>query len=246
MLVSVIIPYYRSKNYIFKAVNSVIKQTYRNFELIIIDDENSSESKSLLIKIKKKSKKIKIFSTVKNVGAGFARNLGVEKSKGKFISFLDSDDYWHKNKLNKQILFIKKNNFDICYTGYTVFNKKKIIYRPKIPLLMNYRNLLNECPICCSSVVIKKEILNNFKFNNYKTKEDYDLWLRISKSNLIFFGLNEYLTFHRKRKNSLSSYQLSKLVCAFNIYKQHFKYKHFIIFLSIIKLYFNAFKKRLN
>jgi len=246
MLVSVIIPYYRCKNYILKAVNSVIKQTYRNFELIIIDDENSSESKSLLIKIKKKSKKIKIFSTVKNAGAGFARNLGIENSKGKFISFLDSDDYWHRNKLKKQILFIKKNNFDICFTGYTVFNKKKIIYKPKTPLLINYSYFLNECPICCSSVVIKREILNNYKFKNYRTKEDYELWLRISKNNFIFYGLDEYLTFYRKRKNSLSSDQISKLVCAFNIYKEHFRFRPLLIFFSIMKLYFNALKKRLN
>jgi glycosyltransferase involved in cell wall biosynthesis len=244
MLVSIIIPYYQCKNYIFQSVNSVIKQTYKYWELIIVDDENSKDSKFLLEKIKKKNKNIKIFSTVSNIGVGLARNIGIQKSKGKFVAFLDSDDYWHKTKIEKQINFLKINNFDICYTGYSVFYNN-IIYRPNTPLFMNYHNFLKECPVCCSSVLIKKKILNNLKFKNYKNKEDYDLWLRITKKKMTFFGLNEYLTFYRIRKNSLSSYQLSKLVNAFNIYKKHYGFKPFFIFFCIVRLYINALKKRL-
>ena len=116
MLVSIIIPYYQCKDYIFQSVNSVIKQTYKNWELIVVDDENSIESKFILEKIKKKHKNIKIFSTDYNRGVGHARNIGIQKSKGKFVAFLDGDDYWHKMKLQKQIFFVQKNNFDICYT----------------------------------------------------------------------------------------------------------------------------------
>lgn len=244
MLVSIITPYYQSKDYIFQSVNSVIKQTYKNWELIIVDDENSVQSKFLLDKFKKKSKKIKIFSTISNVGVGFARNLGIHKSKGKFVAFLDSDDYWHRTKLEKQINFLRKNNFDICYTAYSVFNNN-IVHRPKTPLFMNYKNFLEECPICCSSVLINKSILKNINFKNYKNKEDYDLWLRIAKKKITFFGLNEYLTFYRIRKNSLSSYQFSKLINAFNIYKEHYGFKPFFIFFCIVRLYINALKKRL-
>ena len=244
MLVSIIIPYYQCKDYIFQSVNSVIKQTYKNWELIIVDDENSIESKFLLEKIKKKHKNIKIFSTGYNRGVGRARNIGIQKSKGKFVAFLDGDDYWHKMKLQKQIFFLQKNNFDICYTGYSAFNNN-VIYRPKTPLLMNYYDFLKECPICCSSVLIKKKILNNLKFKNYKNKEDYELWLRITKKKITFFGLTEYLTFYRIRNNSLSSYQLSKLINSFNIYKKYYGFKPFFIFFCIIRLYINALKKRL-
>ena len=181
MLVSIVIPYYQCKDYIFQSVNSVINQTYKKWELIIVDDENSNASKYLLNQIKGNHKNIKIFSTKTNAGVGFARNLGVKKSKGKFIAFLDSDDFWLKTKIQKQVIFLKKNNADICYTGYSALYNNKIIYRPKTPLFLNYFNFLKECPICCSSVLIKKEVLKNFKFKDYKNKEDYELWLRISK-----------------------------------------------------------------
>jgi glycosyltransferase involved in cell wall biosynthesis len=244
MLVSIVIPYYQCKDYIFQSVNSVINQTYKKWELIIVDDENSNASKYLLNQIKGNHKNIKIFSTKTNAGVGFARNLGVKKSKGKFIAFLDSDDFWLKTKIQKQVIFLKKNNADICYTGYSALYNNKIIYRPKTPLFLNYFNFLKECPICCSSVLIKKEILKNFKFKDYKNKEDYELWLRISKKKKIFFGLNEYLTFYRIRKGSLSSFQLSKLINAFNIYKKYYGFKPFFIFFCIARLYISALKKR--
>ena len=244
MLVSIVVPYYQCKDYIFQSVNSVINQTYKNWELIIIDDENSSASKYLLSQIKGKKKNIKVYSTKSNVGVGLARNLGIKKSKGKLIAFLDSDDYWKKTKLQKQINFLRKSNADICYTGYSAFNNDRIIYTPTTPTYMNYYNFLQECPICCSSVVIRKNILKNFNFQNYKNKEDYELWLRISKKNFNFYGLNEYLTFYRVRRNSLSSYQLSKIINAFNIYKKHYGFKPFLIFFCIVRLYINALKKR--
>lgn len=244
MLVSIVVPYYQCKDYIFQSVNSVINQTYKNWELIIIDDENSKSSESLLNKIKGKNKNIKIFPTKSNVGVGQARNLGIKKSKGKFIAFLDSDDYWHKNKIEKQIIFLEKTNVDICYTGYSAFYNNKIVYRPATPLFMNYYNFSKECPICCSSVLIKKKILNKFKFKNYKNKEDYELWLRITKKKINFFGINEYLTFYRIRKDSLSSFHLSKIINAFKIYKKYYGFNLFFIFFCITRLYINALKKR--
>lgn len=244
MLVSIIIPYYKCEDYINKSVNSVIEQTYKNWELIIIDDENSKSSYSLLNKIKSQHKNIKIFPTKSNVGVGLARNFGIKKSKGRFVAFLDSDDYWHKTKIEKQISFLKEKKIDICFTGYSVFFEQKIIYRTKTPNVINYYNFLKECPICCSSILIKKKILHNFKFMNYKNKEDYDLWLRISERKFNFFGLNEYLTFYRKRKNSLSSYQVIKLVNAYKIYNKHYKGRIFFILFCIIRLYINACKKR--
>lgn len=244
MLVSVVIPYYQCRDYIFQSVNSVINQTYKNWELIIVDDENTNDSKYLLNQVKSKHQNIKIFSTKSNIGVGLARNFGIKKSKGKFIAFLDSDDYWHKTKIEKQIIFLKKKNANICYTGYSAFYNNKIIYRPKTPLFLDFFNFLKECPICCSSILIKKKILTNFKFKNYKNKEDYELWLRLSKKSNNFFGLDEYLTFYRVRKGSLSSFQLSKIINAFNIYKKYYGFNLFLIFFNITRLYINALKKR--
>ena len=114
MLVSIIIPYYNDKKYIFRSVSSALNQSYKNIEIIIIDNENSLISKKILKDISKKSKKIKILSNKKKVNlAGVGRNIGIKNSKGRYVSFLDSDDYWSKDKI--QIKEIKKQNECIIY-----------------------------------------------------------------------------------------------------------------------------------
>ena len=117
MLVSIIIPYFNDPNNIELCIRSALAQSYSKLEILIIDDENSKNSKKILEKISKFNKKIKIFSTKKNRGVSFARNLGIKKSKGKFIAFLDSDDLWKKNKIENQIIEIKKRKLDVCYSN---------------------------------------------------------------------------------------------------------------------------------
>jgi teichuronic acid biosynthesis glycosyltransferase TuaG len=107
-LVSIITPYYKKKKYIESAINSVLQQTYKNFELIIIYDDENKEDLNFLKKIIKKDKRIKIYINKKNLGAGRSRNKGIKLSKGSTIAFLDADDLWFHNKLQKQIFFMKK------------------------------------------------------------------------------------------------------------------------------------------
>ena len=156
MLVSIIIPYYKDKNNILYSVKSAINQSYKNIEVIIIDDENSDESKKRLLNLKKKNKKIKVISTKKNLGVSQARNLGIKHSSGKLVAFLDSDDIWKKDKLKKQVHFMKKNKIDFCYTDYYGFVGKNILYTVNIKKVFDYNGMLSECPISCSSV-LKKE-----------------------------------------------------------------------------------------
>ena len=244
MLVSIIIPYYKDKKNIFYSVKSAINQSYRNTEILIIDDENSNESKKNLLNIKKISSKIKIISTKKNLGVSQARNLGVSCASGNLVAFLDSDDLWSRDKLAMQVDSINKDKIDFCYTNYFAFSGKKIIYKVKIKKSFNYDQLLKECPISCSSVLLKKGILNNDKFKNLKTKEDYELWLRIAKKKYKLGGINKFLTRYRVRSNSLSANHLNKLMNAFKIYN---KYNNFGIIKSIlyvIRLYNNAFMKK--
>ena len=106
-LISIIIPYYKKKRYIELSINSALEQTYKNFEIIIIYDDESKEDLNLLKNIIKKDKRIKLVINKKNLGAGNSRNKGLKLSKGKFIAFLDADDLWLKDKLQKQLFFIK-------------------------------------------------------------------------------------------------------------------------------------------
>ena len=117
-LVSVIIPYFNKKNYIKDAVNSILNQTFKNIEIIIIyDDENLSDY-YYLMDIYKNKKNIKIFKNIKNIGAGLSRNIGIKKSNGEIIAFLDSDDIWRTNKLEDQLNFMIKNDYEFTFSNY--------------------------------------------------------------------------------------------------------------------------------
>ncbi len=245
MLVSIIIPYFNDPKNIKSCVQSALSQNYSKIEIIIIDDENSINSKKILKKIRKLNKKIKILSTKKNKGVAFARNLGIKKSNGKFIAFLDSDDLWKKNKINNQINEIKKRKLDICYSNFKTINENKFFsYKVKLPKELNYNDLLKACPICCSSIILKSQIIKKNKFSNLKTKEDYELWLRLSKKNFKFGGVNKYLTFYKIRKNSLSSRHFNKLINAFRIYYNSNNYGIVLSLLFTARLYYNAFIKK--
>ena len=117
MYVSVIMPYYRNRKHVRKSILSVLNQSFKNLELIIIFDDTNDEDLKFLNSFKKIDKRIKIIKNKKNVGAGLSRNSGIEISKGKYISFLDSDDFWHKNyqKLIKSGIFMAK--IVICIFG---------------------------------------------------------------------------------------------------------------------------------
>ena len=157
MLASIIIPYYKSEKFIKKTISSIISQTYKKWEIIIVDDENSNISAEVLNTLK--NKKIRIFKNKKNIGVAKSRNFGITKAKGNLICFIDSDDYWHKNKLMEQISEMKKNNYNISYTSYTAFENNNIVkYRVLAKNILNFDKLIKSNPIC-SSVVIKK----NFK-----------------------------------------------------------------------------------
>ena len=242
MQVSVIIPYFKDEKNISKSIASVLNQNYKNIEIIIIDDENSKNSKKILNKLK--HKKIKILYTKKNLGVAKARNLGIKRSKGKFIAFLDSDDRWKKNKIYYQLKIIKKYNVDFCFTAYEAVKQNKIIYKVGVPQKIHYKELIYSNPICCSSTLIKSDIIKQNKFRNLLTKEDYELWLRLAKKNYFFLGINKILTIYQVRENTLSSKHFNKVKNAFVIYRKYNNFSYMKSLLLVFILYFSAFKKK--
>lgn len=242
MLVSIIIPYYKSERFIRKTISSIINQSYKNWEVIIIDDENSDVSFKAISSLK--DKRIKIIKNINNQGVAKARNFGISKAKGDFIAFLDSDDYWHKDKLKSQISIMRQKKYNISYTSYTAFKKNKDIkYFVKANRVLKFNSLIKANPICCSSVIVKKNILEKNPFPNLKTKEDYALWLKISKKNN-FYPIKKNLTFHRIRKNSLSSFHFNKLKNAISIYNEFLKFNIVYSFYCVARLYINALIKK--
>ena len=246
MLVSIILPYYKKKKYIIKSVKSVLQQTLKNFEFIIINDEPETSLNEILFKLNKKDKRIKIINNKNNIGAGLSRNKGIKLAKGKYIAFIDSDDLWKKNKLKNQIKIMEKLNYNITHTAYDIIdeNDKKIAIR--FSKNLNYKMLLNSCDIGLSTVVIKKKILKKIDlFANYKTKEDYYLWLRLAKLGHIFYYLDKIDTQWRITKNSLSGSTVQKLLDAYKVYLKYDK-NYIIAFFRTIILSINFIKKKIN
>ena len=243
-LISVIIPYYKKKEYIISSINSVLNQTYKNLEIIIIYDDLDKKDLNLLKKIKKKDKRIKIYINKKNLGAGRSRNKGIKLSKGIFVAFLDSDDLWKKNKLKKQIFFMKKNGINASHTSYTIINSKNKIIGSRNAKDMSYKLLLKSCDIGLSTVVLKKEIITSkIKFANIKTKEDYVLWLKITGNNNKIIALKNNLTKWRKLDDSLSSSKLQKIYDGYLVYRKYMNFNLLKSFGFLMLLSFNYFLK---
>ena len=243
-LISVIIPYYKKKEYIISSINSALNQTYKNLEIIIIYDDLNKEDLNLLKKIKKKDKRIKIYINKKNLGAGRSRNKGIKLSKGTFVVFLDSYDLWKKNKLKKQIFFMKKNGINASHTSYTIINSNNKIIGSRNAKDMSYKLLLKSCDIGLSTVILKKEIITSkIKFANIKTKEDYVLWLKITLNNNKIFALKENLTKWRKLEDSLSSSKLQKIYDGYLVYRKYMNFNLLKSFGFLMLLSFNYFLK---
>jgi len=246
MLVSIIIPYFKDEKNIFLSVSSALQQTYKNIEIIIIDNENSTNSKKILKKISKQSKKIEVFSNEKLGNyAGISRNLGVSFSKGELIAFLDSDDLWSKDKLKLQVKELKNEKVDILFTNFRAINERnKELYKVKSPSLITFKGLIKSCPVCLSSVLIKKKCFKKNKFKKIKTKEDYELWLNFLKSGYTIRTLNYFCTFYRVRASTLSSFHLNKIINAYFIYYSSLKFSFHYSIYCVIRLYFYAFLKK--
>ena len=244
-LVSIIIPYYKKKYFFKKTINSILNQTYKNYEIIVIYDDSKKLDLPFVKKVLKKIENKKIIINKKNQGAGVSRNLGIKKSKGKFLSFLDADDIWDKNKLNSQIKFMKTNNLNFSYSNYSIIDEKDVLIKKiKSPKMINFKKLLFSCDIALSSVIVNSNILKEVNFPNIKTKEDYLLWLKLSKRNIKMMGINKNLTFWRKTSNSLSSSLTQKLKDAFFVYNKYLKFNFIMTIILILFLSINSLIKK--
>ena len=241
--VSIIIPYYKKKKYFKKTITSALNQSFKDFEILIVFDEGSNKNLEFIRLISKKDKRIKLIINKKNLGAGMSRNIGIRQSKGKFIAFLDADDIWHKDKLKKQLKFMHNTKSIASHTSYQIINENGKVISERPAKKLNYKKLLNSCDIGLSTVIIKKQIIKKFKFANLKTKEDYVLWLKLAQQGHIFFGLDEYLTYWKLTKDSLSSSIIRKFIDGYKVYRYYLKKGMITSFLSLINLSINYLKK---
>lgn len=244
-LVSVIIPFYKKKKYFNRCIKSVLNQSYKKIEIIVIYDDEDRNDLKYIKEIITKKKKIKCYVNKKNYGAGLSRNIGIKKSRGKYLAFIDSDDYWKKNKIKIQLEFMKKKKLDFTHTNYFIINEEsKNLGLMRVKKFLNYKDLIKSCDIGLSTVMVNRKIIKRNAFTNLKTKEDYCLWLNLSKKNTKIVGIRKNLVFWQKTKNSLSSSFIQKISDAFKVYYLFEKKNIFLSFFYVLRLcsYF-LFKK---
>ena len=223
----------------------IIKKIETYAEYTKANDDKDKKDLEFLKKKYKKINKIKIIVNKKNLGAGLSRNNGIENSNGKYIAFLDADDFWKKNKLQKQIKFMKQKGAFISHTTYNSLNiAGKIVGKRTARNFYHVNDLLTSCDIGLSTVIIDKKIYGrDCNFSNFKTKEDFVFWLKVLKKGYSIYGLNQNLASWKETENSLSASTIQKLIDGYKVYFSHMKFNFFKSFIYLIYLSLNYIKK---
>lgn len=238
--VTIIIPNYNSSKTIYRTINSVINQSYKNWKIIIVDDNSNLETKLILKKFR--SSKIMTIFLNKNMGAGYCRNLAIKYSRSKYLAFIDSDDLWKKNKLKEQINFMEKNKIKFSYTYYETI-KKKIKKKIYTPLKFNFDSFINNTSIATSSMIIKKFKDKNIRFTNSTSCDDYFFKCALLKKYKFAFCYPKFLTKYTIRQNSIQSSKLKNLYWVYSINKNYNKINFLKNIRSILSISYNSIKK---
>jgi len=246
-LISVIMPFYKKKPYFSNSLRSVLNQSYRNIEIIIVYDDNDLDDLNHIKSLVSNKRNISIILNKENLGVAKSRNKGIQKSKGKFIAFLDCDDIWMPEKIKLQHKFMCENNYRITHTNYKIIDEKDNIIGKNISKSeLTYKELINSCDIGLSTVMCKREVLDISKFKDIKTKEDYALWLELSRNGEKFLCLNKSLVFWRRTSKSLSRPFFTKIINGFKVYNKFEKKNLLKSFLLVINLGLHYIRKKIN
>ena len=221
-LVSIITPAYNAAAYIAETIESVFAQTYTNWEMLIVNDCSKDNTAEIVQSYAAKDKRIKLINLKQNSGAAIARNAAIQNAKGRYIAFLDSDDLWKKEKLQKQIQFMQQNGYAFTYTSYEHFKetKENIQNQVQIPKSLNYQQALKGNQIGCLTVMLDKKQMLNIHFTTQK-HEDYILWLNILKQGITAYGIQESLALYRTgNSKSISGNKMQSAMWTWKVYRE--------------------------
>ncbi len=242
-LVSIIMPSFNTGRFIKKTINSVLNQTYKNWELIIVDDCSNDNTDEIVNNIN--DSRIRYFKNRSNVGAALSRNKALKEARGKWIAFLDSDDLWEKDKLEKQIKFMQVNGYKFTYTDYRVnLNGKWMPYINTAPNKITKIKLYNYCYFSTITVMYDREYVGLIQIEDLKKNNDYAMWFEIIKKTPAY-RLPECLSYYFRHENSISSGNKLKLIkYHYVLYKKGLKKNAFISgILTINNLFWGVIKK---
>ncbi|MFG6685361.1 glycosyltransferase family 2 protein [Mariniflexile sp. HNIBRBA6329] len=246
-LVSIITPMFNSEAYISETINSVISQTYANWEMFLIDDCSTDKTLQIITPFTNQYPNIKLLKNNTNLGAAISRNRGIEASKGKYITFLDADDLWKPQKLQIQIKFMETNNCDVSYSSYEQIDETGKPLNELIKALpeLSYQKYLKSNYIGNLTGMYNAEVLGKIKVPNLQKRQDWALWLlAIKKSGKPAKGIQESLAYYRVRKDSMSSNKINLLKHNYLVYRKGLGFSTLkSVFYMLVFLYEHFFVK---
>ena len=205
-LVSIVTPMYNSEKYIRETVQSVKRQTYPHWEMIIVDDRSTDCSVEIVRELEAEDSRIRLTVLEENSGPAVARNTGIEKATGRYIIFLDSDDLWFPHLLETEVSYIREKDDAIVFASYERADEslQNNIGPFIVPKRVTYRDLLKSCHISCLTGMYDTQKVGKVYMPDFYKREDYGLWLAILKQGFTAWGIQEPLALYRIRENSVS------------------------------------------
>ena len=241
-LVSIITPSYNCEKFIGQTIQSVIDQTYKNWEMIVVDDCSTDNSRIIIEKMAEREPRIKPIFLKRNVGAGRARNVAIKISRGKYLAFLDSDDMWVTKKLELQIEFMARNNYGFSHTSYGFIDEQGNILKQTYHVgthAISYKDLLKKTEIGCLTAMLNIEKIGKMYMPDLRRKQDYALWLSILAKGFKSYPLDTELAFYRHRKGSATNNKFSLII-------EHFSFLYNIERLNIFRVLYYSFYWGIN
>lgn len=221
-LISVVMPIYNKSRYLGKSVESVLNQTYKNIELIMVDDASTDNSLEIARSYEKRDSRVSVIACEANQGVAKARNLGIAASKGEYIALLDSDDEWLEEKLEKQLSLIESRQAQIAYCSYDFIDENSSMIRKPfvVPVETNYKEMLVSSVISCSTALVDASLLKAHPFRSDFYHEDFALWMELLALPVKTAGDPQVLAHYRQLPDSRSGNKLKSAFEKWKVYRK--------------------------
>jgi len=218
--VSIIMPAYNAEKTIGASIGSVLDQTFSDWELIVIDDASNDRTAEIVQQLAEDDRRVILLANKKNGGISFSRNRGIDHAMGEWLAFLDSDDLWRGDKLEKQLRFIGETGAVISYTGTAYISNDGVMsdYTLKAERAFTYKELLRRNLMSCSSVMVRRDVMVPFP-DGREIHEDYVVWLSLLRTVDCAYGLDEPLLVYRMTEGSKSSGRIASAQMTYHAYR---------------------------
>lgn len=248
-LVSIITPSYNAAEFIAETIDSILAQTYTNWELLVTDDCSTDNSRAIVQEYAERDARIRLFCLERNSGAAVARNRSIEEARGRYIAFCDSDDRWYPEKLERQLRFMREKDCALSYTSYMVCDERNHITGIVVCThRVSFASLKRDDGIGCLTAVYDTEKVGGRIFlPDLRKRQDWGLWLRVMARCRVAYGMKEPLAYYRIRSGSISRNKMSLVRFNISVYEKVLGYSRVRAFLMFAFVFLPAyFMKKLR